>query len=131
MPTRFRSCPTLVLLTLALAAPAYAGDIYSWRTEDGGYAFADDAEAGEDGLARLLDDPALLLDRPTPPTPHLGHPCLHLGKFLGLGKQVFEPLSLLARLLLELVLRLVPGGIPYLRRAAVAVLFGAQKYRFF
>jgi hypothetical protein len=32
-------------LVLALAAPAHAGDIYSWRTEDGGYAFADDPDA--------------------------------------------------------------------------------------
>ncbi len=29
-------------LALALAAPAEAGKVYSWRTDDGGYAFADD-----------------------------------------------------------------------------------------
>ncbi len=29
-------------LALAIAAPAVAGDIYTWRTDDGGYAFADD-----------------------------------------------------------------------------------------
>lgn len=29
-------------LALALAAPAGAGEIYAWRTDDGGYAFADD-----------------------------------------------------------------------------------------
>jgi hypothetical protein len=29
-------------LSVALAAPAGAGTIYSWRTDDGGYAFADD-----------------------------------------------------------------------------------------
>jgi hypothetical protein len=29
-------------LAAALAAPATAGDIYFWRTDDGGYAFADD-----------------------------------------------------------------------------------------
>lgn len=32
-------------LAVALAAPAEAGEIYSWRTEDGGYAFADDLDA--------------------------------------------------------------------------------------
>jgi len=30
---------------LCVNAPAGAGEIYSWRTEDGGYAFTDDAEA--------------------------------------------------------------------------------------
>ncbi len=29
-------------LSVALAAPAGAGTIYAWRTDDGGYAFADD-----------------------------------------------------------------------------------------
>jgi hypothetical protein len=29
-------------LALAIAGPAVAGDIYTWRTDDGGYAFADD-----------------------------------------------------------------------------------------
>ena len=29
-------------LSLALAAPAGAGTLYAWRTDDGGYAFADD-----------------------------------------------------------------------------------------
>jgi hypothetical protein len=29
-------------VALALAAPAGAGTLYSWRTDDGGYAFADD-----------------------------------------------------------------------------------------
>jgi hypothetical protein len=38
-----RILTTLALLgSLALAATATAGDIYSWRTDDGGYAFADD-----------------------------------------------------------------------------------------
>ena len=32
-------------ILLASAVPAAAGDIYSWRTEDGGYAFADDMDA--------------------------------------------------------------------------------------
>lgn len=32
-------------LLLGLSAPATAGEIYSWRTEDGGYAFTDDPEA--------------------------------------------------------------------------------------
>ena len=31
--------------TLLLALPALAGDIYSWRTEDGAYAFTDDPKA--------------------------------------------------------------------------------------
>ena len=31
--------------TLIVAAPALAGEIYSWRTEDGGYAFTDDEKA--------------------------------------------------------------------------------------
>lgn len=30
------------VVAIALAAPAGAGTVYSWRTEDGGYAFADD-----------------------------------------------------------------------------------------
>ena len=31
--------------TLLLTLPAFAGEIYSWRTEDGGYAFTDDAKS--------------------------------------------------------------------------------------
>jgi hypothetical protein len=31
-------------VTLLLAAPALAETVYSWRTEDGGYAFTDDAD---------------------------------------------------------------------------------------
>jgi hypothetical protein len=31
--------------TLIVAAPALAGEVYSWRTEDGGYAFTDDEKA--------------------------------------------------------------------------------------
>ena len=33
------------LLVLGLAAPAAAETVYSWRTEDGGYAFTDDPKA--------------------------------------------------------------------------------------
>ena len=33
------------LLALGLAAPAAAETVYSWRTEDGGYAFTDDEKA--------------------------------------------------------------------------------------
>jgi hypothetical protein len=32
-------------VTLIFALPALAGEIYSWRTEDGGYAFTDDEKA--------------------------------------------------------------------------------------
>jgi hypothetical protein len=32
-------------VTLIFTVPALAGEIYSWRTEDGGYAFTDDAKA--------------------------------------------------------------------------------------
>ena len=32
----------LVAVTSAVALPAVAGSVYSWRTEDGGYAFTDD-----------------------------------------------------------------------------------------
>ena len=32
-------------LSLGMAAPAMAGDILAWRTQDGGYAFADDPDA--------------------------------------------------------------------------------------
>ncbi len=32
-------------LLMAIAAPSGAGQIYSWRTEDGGYAFTDDPKA--------------------------------------------------------------------------------------
>jgi hypothetical protein len=34
-----------VLVTLFISLPALAGNIYSWRTEDGGYAYTDDAKA--------------------------------------------------------------------------------------
>jgi hypothetical protein len=33
------------VLLLAIAAPSSAGPVYSWRTEDGGYAFTDDPKA--------------------------------------------------------------------------------------
>jgi hypothetical protein len=62
------------LLALGLAAPAAAETVYSWRTEDGGYAFTDDEKAiperyradakprqvgGLSGYERLtLEDPA-------------------------------------------------------------------------
>ena len=32
-------------VALSFAVPAVAGEIYSWRTEDGAYAFTDDAKA--------------------------------------------------------------------------------------
>lgn len=32
-------------IVLAFSGPAAAGEVYSWRTEDGGYAFADDIDA--------------------------------------------------------------------------------------
>jgi len=35
----------LALATLLFTVPAVAGEIYSWRTEDGGYAFTDDPKA--------------------------------------------------------------------------------------
>jgi len=42
MRSRFLSLAGAVALLAALAAPAAAGTVYSWRTEDGGYAFTDD-----------------------------------------------------------------------------------------
>ncbi len=38
----FGRAGAIAALSFALAAPAGAGTIYSWRTDDGGYAFADD-----------------------------------------------------------------------------------------
>ena len=38
----FGRASAVAALSFALAAPAGAGTIYSWRTDDGGYAFADD-----------------------------------------------------------------------------------------
>jgi hypothetical protein len=35
----------VVAITVIFCAPALAGEIYSWRTEDGGYAYTDDAKA--------------------------------------------------------------------------------------
>ena len=35
----------IAALTLLFTLPALAGEIYSWRTEDGGYAFTDDPKA--------------------------------------------------------------------------------------
>ena len=35
----------IATVTLIFALPALAGEIYSWRTEDGGYAFTDDEKA--------------------------------------------------------------------------------------
>ena len=32
------------ILVVALAGPAFAGDVWSWRTEDGAYAFTDDSK---------------------------------------------------------------------------------------
>lgn len=40
-----RTAAIIATLTLIFAAPALAGEIYSWRTEDGGYAFTDDEKA--------------------------------------------------------------------------------------
>lgn len=45
MRTRFFSLAGATVLLAALAAPAAAGPVYSWRTEDGGYAFTDDPKA--------------------------------------------------------------------------------------
>lgn len=49
MRNRARGVWSSLLMTggiaVAMAAPAAAGDIFSWRTEDGGYAFADDIDA--------------------------------------------------------------------------------------
>lgn len=36
---------SIAAVTLIFSLPALAGEIYSWRTEDGGYAFTDDAKA--------------------------------------------------------------------------------------
>ena len=44
MRSRTLSLVSAVLL-LAVAAPSSAGTVYSWRTEDGGYAFTDDPKA--------------------------------------------------------------------------------------
>ena len=43
----WRTIPTALAgaLLLALAAPAQAGDVYTWRTEDGATAFTDDPTA--------------------------------------------------------------------------------------
>lgn len=43
--SRFFSLAGATVLVAALAAPAAAGRVYSWRTEDGGYAFTDDPKA--------------------------------------------------------------------------------------
>jgi len=40
----FRSA-SIAAVTLVFSLPALAGEIYSWRTEDGGYAFTDDEKA--------------------------------------------------------------------------------------
>ena len=32
------------ILVVALAGPAFAGDVWSWRSEDGAYAFTDDSK---------------------------------------------------------------------------------------
>jgi len=42
MRSRFLSLAGAAALLAALAAPAAADPVYSWRTEDGGYAFTDD-----------------------------------------------------------------------------------------
>jgi hypothetical protein len=42
MRSRFLSLAGATALMAALAAPAAADPVYSWRTEDGGYAFTDD-----------------------------------------------------------------------------------------
>ena len=36
---------SIVAVTLIFSLPALAGEIFSWRTEDGGYAFTDDEKA--------------------------------------------------------------------------------------
>jgi hypothetical protein len=43
--SRFLSLAGATALLAALAAPAAADPVYSWRTEDGGYAFTDDPKA--------------------------------------------------------------------------------------
>lgn len=45
MRSRFLSLAGATLLLAAVAAPAAAEPVYSWRTEDGGYAFTDDPKA--------------------------------------------------------------------------------------
>ena len=45
MRSRILSLAGATLLLAALVAPAAAGPVYSWRTEDGGYAFTDDPKA--------------------------------------------------------------------------------------
>ncbi|HEY8154181.1 MAG TPA: DUF4124 domain-containing protein [Myxococcota bacterium] len=45
MRSRFLLSSGAILLLAALAAPASADPVYSWRTEDGGYAFTDDPKA--------------------------------------------------------------------------------------
>ncbi|MDH3521778.1 MAG: hypothetical protein OEM49_15115 [Myxococcales bacterium] len=39
-----RALPLAALLTGLLAAPGVGAEIYAWRTEDGGYAYTDDAD---------------------------------------------------------------------------------------
>ena len=43
--SRFLSLAGATALIAALAAPAAADRVYAWRTEDGGYAFADDPKS--------------------------------------------------------------------------------------
>ena len=45
MRSRILSWTGAAALLLAIATPSTAGEIYSWRTEDGGYAFTDDPKA--------------------------------------------------------------------------------------
>jgi len=45
MRTRFFGLVLVVALNAALAAPSAADPVYSWRTEDGGYAFTDDPKS--------------------------------------------------------------------------------------
>ena len=42
MRSRFFRLAGAAALVAGLAAPAAADPVYSWRTEDGGYAFTDD-----------------------------------------------------------------------------------------
>jgi hypothetical protein len=45
MRSRFLALVFVAALTAAVAAPSAADPVYSWRTEDGGYAFTDDPKS--------------------------------------------------------------------------------------
>ena len=52
MRSRFFRLVGAAAFAAALAAPAAADPVYSWRTEDGGYAFTDDPKAIPRALSR-------------------------------------------------------------------------------